>query len=387
MASSAPPPASLVPGSVVAGRDRVLNPVGAGGMGTVYRAVEEPLGREVALKVISPGLARDPDVVERFRREAKAASALAHPHIVTVFDFGQDGETLFIAMELLVGEGLDDVVRRGPMPVARALPILRGISAALAEAHARGIIHRDLKPQNVMLTSTSTQQDVARVVDFGIARMAKGGGRTLTQTGVVVGTPGYVAPETFDGASPSPSSDLYALGVLAYELLCGTPPFPGVTPREILKAVLFGEPLPLRNFARDVPPALEVLVLALLARDPTKRPASAKDVDQALAAIPTTSLSSLPPLPLPSLSPSSSPSTRVMAGPMATTPTTAAVFLTEPMLPSPTVQPAPASGCGVRGPSGHLPPAADRVAPSASPPRDDPPARVPALVACRSTRR
>ncbi len=308
--------AEMERGEVVGGRYRIVGTLGVGGMGAVYRAVQEPLGREVALKVIAPGLASDADAVERFRREAKAASALSHPNIVTVFDFGDDGGTLFIAMELLSGEGLDGVVRRGPTPARRAIPIMRGICAALAEAHAKGIVHRDLKPANVMLTSTSTQHDVVKVVDFGIARIADGGdGRTLTQEGAVVGTPGYVAPELFDGAAPSATTDLYALGVLAYELLCGTTPFPGVTPREVLKAVLFGEPLPLRRFAQDVPSALEGLVLSLLARDPRQRPPNAKAVDDALAGIdPAASLPPLPPLPpLPlASSSSSSPSTQVL---------------------------------------------------------------------------
>lgn len=348
-------PGTLDADVVVAGRYRIVAKLGEGGMGAVYRAVQEPLGREVALKVIAPALATDADAVERFRREAKAASSLSHPHIVTVFDFGADGGQLFIAMELITGEGLDDVVKRGPMPARRAIPILRSVSTALAEAHARGIVHRDLKPPNVMLTSTSTQQDVVKVVDFGIARMAEGGGRTLTQTGAVVGTAGYVAPELFDGAAPSASSDLYALGVVAYELLGGTAPFPGGTPLEILKAVLFGEPTPLRAFARDLPPGLDTLVMALLEKDPAKRPASARDVDAALAAIQSAPLD-LPPLPpVPGrLVPPSSPS---LASPPSSlmTPSTA-VIMTETMVPPPPsdhpARPVPPPASSVPVPSG-----------------------------------
>jgi eukaryotic-like serine/threonine-protein kinase len=220
------PPQSLADGTVVAGRYRVIGKLGEGGMGAVYRAIQEPLGREVALKVIAPALTKDADSVERFRREAKAASSLSHPNIVTVFDFGEDNGLLFLAMELIPGIGLDQAIRRGPMSPQRAIPILRGVCAALAEAHAHGIIHRDLKPQNIMLTSTSTQQDVVKVVDFGIARLADHGNAALTRTGAVVGTPGYVAPEFFDGAPASPMSDLYAVGVVAYELLAGVTPFP-----------------------------------------------------------------------------------------------------------------------------------------------------------------
>lgn len=279
------PPQSLADGTVVAGRYRVVGKLGEGGMGAVYRAVQEPLGREVALKVIAPALTRDADSVERFRREAKAASSLSHPHIVTVFDFGEDAGLLFLAMELIPGVGLDVALRRGPMPPQRAIPILRGVCAALAEAHAHGIIHRDLKPQNIMLTSTSTQQDVVKVVDFGIARLSDQGNSTLTRTGAVVGTPGYVAPEFFDGASASPTSDLYAVGVVAYELLAGVAPFPSGSPREILKAVLFGELQPLHVVAPHVPAPLEQLVMSLMSKDPTKRPSSARAIEAALAAL------------------------------------------------------------------------------------------------------
>jgi serine/threonine protein kinase len=339
----------------VAGRYRVVEKLGEGGMGAVYRAVQEPLGREVALKVIAPALARDGDAVERFRREAKAASSLSHPHIVTVYDFGADGGLLFLAMELIHGVGLDLVVRRGPTPPARAIAILRGVCAALAEAHARGIIHRDLKPQNIMLTSTSTQQDVVKVVDFGIARLADHAGATLTQTGAVVGTPGYVAPELFDGAAPSPSSDLYAVGVVAYELLAGVAPFPGGTPREILKAVLFGEPPPLRAFVRDVPPALEGLVMGLLDKDPAKRPGNARAVEAALSA-------------LAGQAPGGS-SGMVSTSPEPPTPSTPAggstsvqVFGTETMLP-----PAPDTG-DRRPPPPPLPPTGGRTGPTGATP-------------------
>ncbi len=280
---------TLVAGDVVAGRYKVVDKLGEGGMGAVYRAVQEPLGREVALKVIAPALTVDADAVARFHREAKASSSLTHPNIVTVYDFGTDstpggGSTLFLAMELLSGQGLDALVALGPTTPARAMTILRGICAALAEAHGKGIVHRDLKPQNVMLTSTSTQQDIAKVVDFGIAKM-KDGGKTLTATGAVVGTPGYVAPELFDGKEPSSQSDLYALGVVAYELVCGQAPFPGKTPMELIKAALFTDPLPMRAFLRDVPTGLEQLVRDLLQKDPARRPASARVVDERLAAL------------------------------------------------------------------------------------------------------
>jgi len=371
---------TLSAGTVVAGRYRVVEKLGEGGMGAVYRAVQEPLGREVALKVIAPALARDADAVERFRREAKAASSLSHPHIVTVYDFGADGGLLFLAMELIAGVGLDVIVRRGQTPPARAIAILRGVCAALSEAHARGIIHRDLKTQNIMLTSTSTQQDVVKVVDFGIARLADHAGATLTQTGAVVGTPGYVAPELFDGAAPSAASDLYAVGVVAYELLAGVAPFPGGTPREILKAVLFGEPPPLRAFVRDVPAPLEGLVMGLLEKDPAKRPGSARAVEAALSALQGGVTATASPSPPSSTPLSSSPP------PSSPTPVTSVqVFGTETMLPPPSspdlpprpTPPPPPPPPAVLAPSSSATPITVAPPPSSSSPSPSSPALPP----------
>jgi serine/threonine-protein kinase len=295
-------PDALAPGTLIAGRDRVVDKLGEGGMGAVYRATQEPLGREVALKVIAAGLAVDKGAVERFQREARASSSLSHPNIVTVYDYGKDDVNgLFIAMELIQGAPGDKLVEKGPLPWRRAVAVLRGVCAALAEAHAKGIVHRDLKPANVLVTSTTTQQDIAKVVDFGIAKM-RDGGATLTMTGAVVGTPGYVAPELFDGHEPSPQTDLYALGVVAFELLCGRAPFPGKTPMELIKAHILTAPASPSLYASELPPALDALVLSLLAKDPATRPQSAADVDLALQ-----SLQLLTPAPASSSEPASSP--------------------------------------------------------------------------------
>jgi serine/threonine-protein kinase len=273
-------------GAVVAGRYRILARLGEGGMGAVYRATQEPLGREVALKVMAPSLTQDPGAVERFHREARASSALSHPNIVTVFDFGADEHgALYLAMELIPGKGLDGLLEQGALPWSRGITILRGICAALTEAHAKGIIHRDLKPANVIVTSTTTHEDVAKVVDFGIAKIKDLGSKSLTMTGAVVGTPGYVAPELFHGHEPSARGDLYAVGVMAFDIFCGRSPFKGNTAAELLKQHLFDAPPPPSSLMVGLPPALDALVLSLLEKDPQKRPASAKDVDRALAAL------------------------------------------------------------------------------------------------------
>lgn len=275
----------LAPGSVVAGRYRIVARLGEGGMGAVYRATQEPLGREVALKVMSAALAQDKDAIERFHREARASSSLSHPNIVTVYDFGEDRGALYLAMELIPGTPLDALLEQGPLPWPRALTILRGVCAALTEAHTKGIIHRDLKPANVIVSATSTHVDVAKVVDFGIAKLKETGNKSLTMTGAIVGTPGYVAPELFHGLEPSPQADLYALGVMAFDILCGGPPFKGNTAAELLKQHLFDPPPAPSSRAAGLPPALDALVLSLLEKDPSKRPASARDVDAALAAL------------------------------------------------------------------------------------------------------
>lgn len=254
-------------------------------MGAVYRATQEPLGREVALKVMSAALSKDAGAIERFQREAKASSSLSHPNIVTVFDFGDDNGSLFLAMELIPGKGLDTLLEHGAMPWRRAVGILRGICAALSEAHAKGIVHRDLKPANVIITSTTTQVDVPKVVDFGIAKLKDSGAKNLTMTGAVVGTPGYVAPELFHGIEPSSAADLYALGVLAFDMLCGRPPFKGDTAAQLLKQHLFDPPPAPSSVMEGLPANLDVLVLSLLEKDPNRRPLSALDVDRSLAAI------------------------------------------------------------------------------------------------------
>lgn len=266
-------------GETLAGRYRVEELIGTGGMGSVYVAVQEPLGRKVALKCIRSVLTDDELAVKRFIQEARAISQLQHPNIVTLHDFGQDDDgTLFIAMELLRGESLRQRIERdGPLAPSESVVVIRDIARALAHAHAAGIVHRDLKPDNVMLSELVGHGRSVKVVDFGVAKLAQTekGEAALTGTGHVVGTPGYIAPEQMNGVLDDPRSDLYALGVVWFEALTGASPFDGDTPMK--KAFQHLTEPPPRPSARrpGVPPACEDLILRLLEKKPEERPPSA----------------------------------------------------------------------------------------------------------------
>ncbi len=267
-------------GAVVAGRYRLTKKLGEGGMGAVFVAVQEPLGREVAVKVIIGDLAKDEQAVERFKREATTLSTLSHPNIVTIFDFGStDDGTLFLVMELLRGESLKQrLARVSRMSGCASLPIIRDIASALAVAHHAGVIHRDLKPDNVMLLDLPGQHDLVRLLDFGVAKSAAGGNKTLTQAGMIVGTPGYMAPElVLQGITDDPRSDLYALGVVWFEMLAGSPLFTAPTPMALVMRHATEKPPSVATLV-DVDAQLSAFIDRLLDKDPNNRPASAHDV-------------------------------------------------------------------------------------------------------------
>ena len=267
--SSAP---RLLPDTMIAGRYRILDVLGEGGMGTVYRAEQPALHRRVALKVVRPELSSDASMIARFEREAYASSRITSPHVVVVHDFGRaESGLLYLVMELLEGESLATCLEReGSLPVPEALRICRDVARALEVAHGAGIVHRDLKPDNVFLT---TQGDV-KVLDFGIARIVEGpGGPTAgnaTMTGMIVGTPVYMSPEAISRAPVGPATDLYALGVMRFELLSGQPPF------------MAGEAVLLMSqHLTATPPALEALVPSL-----ARKPGIATLVSRLLAKAP-----------------------------------------------------------------------------------------------------
>lgn len=212
----------MVAGTLLSDRYRIDRRLAVGGMGTVYVATDERLGREVAVKVLKEELAHDERFVERFRREARAAGALTHPNVANVYDFAQDGERHYMVMELVRGRDLARVLREeSPLDPARSALITAQIARALQHAHAAGVVHRDIKPANVIVE----EDDRAKVTDFGIARAV--GDSTLTATGSVLGTAHYISPEQASGAEIGPASDIYSLGIVLYEMLTGSLPFTG----------------------------------------------------------------------------------------------------------------------------------------------------------------
>jgi serine/threonine-protein kinase len=258
--------------------------VGQGGMGSVYVAEHATLGRRAAIKVLQPELSNDRSVVTRFFNEARAASAIHHPSIVEIYDFGYTADAnAFIVMEFLDGETLAKRrYRVGRMDPRRSLVFARQIAGALAAAHELGIVHRDLKPENIFVVPDPEVHGGERIklLDFGIAKLQNGFGDTSrTQTGSVLGTPAYMAPEQCRGAGTVDArADLYALGCVTYELLVGRPPFVADGAGDLIAHHLYFEPLPLRQLDATVPEPVERLVLWLLTKDPARRPQTARDL-------------------------------------------------------------------------------------------------------------
>ena len=259
------------------GRYLVVGELGRGGMGVVYHAWDDALGREVALKVL-PATQLEPEAALRFQREGQAMARLVHPAILPVYDRGQDAGRQFLAMPLLRGGTLKDLVRAGATPLPRRVELLEQVARAVHAAHEQGVVHRDLKPDNVLLDAAGRPY----VADFGLARVVDRQTR-LTQSGVALGTAGYMPPEQVDGKGVDARSDVYALAATLYFVLTGRPPFQGATDLNVITAVLRQPPEPPSRVAPDVPPALEALCLRGLAKDAAARPPSAAAFADALA--------------------------------------------------------------------------------------------------------
>jgi len=273
---------------------QILSLLGRGGMGEVYEAVDTNLSRKVAVKILAPQFVRSDEAVQRFIQEARAASALNHPNIITVYEVGQyelpadsgvdprDRQIRYIAMELVEGETLRALVSRGALSIRERIDILAQVAAGLAKAHAAGIIHRDLKPENVMITTDG----YAKVLDFGLAKLveqeraARSGSTSpqLTAVGAILGTVGYMSPEQVRGESVDQRSDIFSFGAIVYEMLTGARAFKRGSSIETLSAILKEDPPDISESHPNVPPTLEKLVRRCLEKDRDSRFQTARDL-------------------------------------------------------------------------------------------------------------
>jgi eukaryotic-like serine/threonine-protein kinase len=277
---------TLRAGQELVGRYRLVRLIDRGGMAEVWEGRDEVLARPVAIKALHPRLARDSTFQARFRREAVAAARLAHPNVVATFDTANDDDVTFIVMELIRGRSLSAMLaERGPLPPAEAVPIAIQVARALDHAHRAGLVHRDVKPANILLCSEPGRLGQVKVTDFGIVKAVVDDGTDITETGAVVGTAAYLSPEQAQGEVPDPRTDVYALGVVLFEMLSGEPPFRG--PTELATALLHveAEPPRLRRRRAGIPRSLEAVVLRALAKEPDARFADAGELADALAAI------------------------------------------------------------------------------------------------------
>ena len=262
---------------------RIVEKIGEGGMGEVYRAHDSRLHREVAVKILPAHVADDPDRRARFDRESRAVAALSHPNILAIFDVGVAGAVTYAVTELLEGESLREHVTRGPLPVRKALEIAVQVARGLSAAHDKGIVHRDLKPENVFILNDGR----AKILDFGLARTAVDAAVTATGTepGVVMGTVGYMAPEQVRAQPVDARADLFALGVVLHEMLSGRRVFQRDTPAESMTAILREDPPELVGTRSDISPALDRIVQHCLEKNPNERFQTARDVAFALEAL------------------------------------------------------------------------------------------------------
>jgi serine/threonine-protein kinase len=300
-------------GATIAGRYVIDDRLGEGGMATVYRARTKLVDRPVAIKMMNPALASDPNVRERFRREAKSAQALTHPNVIEIYDQGEteDG-TPFIVMELLEGETLSTLVDAGPIQALRAVPIMIQIARGIARAHDLGVVHRDLKPDNIFVCRRPDGGDLVKILDFGIARSRTD--TRLTSAGELFGTPQYMAPERVMSGEAGPSVDLYAAGVIFFEMATARLPFEANDPPTFLIKHMKEPPPAPHTYNPRIHQRLEALILQLLEKDPRARPVDAHRVEKDLLALARILGATIPPEPEADPDSSTRPPARTLSG-------------------------------------------------------------------------
>jgi serine/threonine protein kinase len=280
MTPAAPQPngSTLLPGSF-AGEYQISHKLGEGGMGVVYAGMHPEIGKRVAIKVLAPHAAAQPDLIRRFKEEARSVNKIRHPHIIDIFAFNQlpDGRHYFV-MEYLEGENLSARLARAPIALGEARRLLGQICSALEAAHEAGVVHRDLKPDNIWVTTEGTPEPRIKLLDFGIAKLNDVAHGKTTQAGTQLGTPHYMPPEQGMGREIDRRADIYALGVMLYEMFAGVLPFDGVTVHEIVLKHVTEVPLPPSRHRPIVPRGMEAIILACLEKAPELRPASAKQL-------------------------------------------------------------------------------------------------------------
>ena len=286
-------------GRLIGGRYRLIAPLGEGGMATLWRAVDEQLDREVAVKILRPQYSTDPGFAARFKQEARAAGSLAHPNIVSVYDYGTDPEDdgQYIVMQLVDGQDLSTLLRdRGTLSIDDAVRVAIGVASALEAAHRRGIVHRDVKPGNILITDDGE----VKVTDFGIARAVSE--TSMTVTGTTLGSVHYFSPEQARGDEVTGASDVYSLGIVLYEMLTGRRPFEGDSAAGVALKRLNEEPPPPTRYRRELPPGLVAVVMRALEREPSRRFPDAGSFAEALRAwqkqpdeVPAAAVAALPP--------------------------------------------------------------------------------------------
>ncbi|HKQ70021.1 MAG TPA: serine/threonine-protein kinase [Polyangiaceae bacterium] len=258
--------------------------IGQGAIGRVYRAKQISLEREVAIKILNPSYTHHPEAVARFRLEARAASRISHPGIVTILDWGKDGDgLLYLVIEYMPGRDLFDIAHReAPLEAPRIARLMQQVALALAHAHGEGIIHRDLKPENLRVVEDPLaplfHRELVKIYDFGVAHVTRGLTRVFTKVGVMIGTPYYMSPEQAASADVFPQSDLYACGVIMFLLATGTLPFVGPSPLEVAAMHIKKRPPRPSKLNPLVDPRLEAIIMSCLAKDPSERPASGTEL-------------------------------------------------------------------------------------------------------------